>query len=160
MPLFECNTTLLEFNEKGKLPAFRDGIDERQYCAHDPIGQRESCKGDSGGPIQMIRLFSKLPKVIGIVSFGIGCGHGQPGIISIGLDHMFGQKAKLIHYESMMMILMTKITNIFCLRNKIEIRCVILLCFDGFTLNAALAIVLVLVFLLFNIKWRRVKRII
>lgn len=80
MPLHECNRTLWQYNEKRDLPVFRNGIDDSQYCAHDPIGNQDSCQGDSGGPLQTIRSYAKLPKVVGIVSFGIGCGHGLPGI--------------------------------------------------------------------------------
>lgn len=80
MPISECNATLLSYNEIRDVSALRNGIDQSQYCAHDPIGSQDSCKGDSGGPLQTIRSYSKLPKVVGIVSFGIGCGQGQPGI--------------------------------------------------------------------------------
>lgn len=80
MPLSECNATLVNFNEMRDVPAFRNGIDESQYCAHDPIGNQDSCRGDSGGPLQTTRSYSKLSKIVGIVSFGIGCGKGQPGI--------------------------------------------------------------------------------
>lgn len=99
VPLLECNTTLLQYNKDRDHAAFRNGIDESQYCAHDPLGKKDSCQGDSGGPLQSIRTLSNPGKVVGIVSFGVGCGSGQPGIISIGLDQMFGQTEKLKHYK-------------------------------------------------------------
>lgn len=80
MPLAECNTTLLKYNEKRDLPSFRNGIDISQYCAHDPNGKKDSCQGDSGGPLQLIRSYSNPGKVVAVVSFGIGCGRGLPGI--------------------------------------------------------------------------------
>lgn len=80
MPLAECNATLLEYNKNRDLPSFRYGIDVSQYCAHDPNGRKDSCQGDSGGPLQTIRSYSNVGKVVGVVSFGIGCGQGKPGI--------------------------------------------------------------------------------
>lgn len=80
LPLFECNKTLLEYNKARNLASFRGGIERSQYCAHDPNGKRDSCQGDSGGPLQTIRSYSSPGKVVAVVSFGIGCGQGQPGI--------------------------------------------------------------------------------
>lgn len=79
-PLSECNATLLDYNKKRNLAAFRDGIDRRQYCAFDPTGNRDSCQGDSGGPLQTIRSPSTSSKIVGIVSFGITCGSALPSI--------------------------------------------------------------------------------
>lgn len=80
LPLFECNKTLLEYNRARNLASFRGGIEKSQYCAHDPNGRRDSCQGDSGGPLQTIRSYSNPSKVVAVVSFGIGCGQGKPGI--------------------------------------------------------------------------------
>ena len=79
-PLSECNKELLEYNAQRNLPSFRNGVDESQYCAHDPVGRKDSCQGDSGGPLQTIRTYSNPGKGVGVVSFGIGCGTGRPGI--------------------------------------------------------------------------------
>lgn len=80
LPLSECNATLLEYNEGRNLPIFKNGIEKSQYCAHDPDGKRDSCQGDSGGPLQTVRTYSNPRKVVAVVSFGIGCGSGRPGI--------------------------------------------------------------------------------
>lgn len=80
LPLSQCNTKLWDYIGEVNLSAFRNGIDKSQYCAHDPIGRKDSCQGDSGGPLQTIRLYSNPSKIVGIVSFGIGCGSGRPGI--------------------------------------------------------------------------------
>ena len=80
MALSECNRELLEYNAERNLPSFRSGVDESQYCAHDPGGRKDSCQGDSGGPLQTMQSFSNPTKVVGVVSFGIGCGTGRPGI--------------------------------------------------------------------------------
>lgn len=80
MPLSECNTELLDYNKQRNQVSFRTGIDESQYCAHDPIGGKDSCQGDSGGPLQTLQSYASPAKVVGVVSFGIGCGRGRPGI--------------------------------------------------------------------------------
>lgn len=48
MPRSQCNQQYKHFNEKAMHVIFRDGITESQYCARDPFGRRDVCKGDSG----------------------------------------------------------------------------------------------------------------
>lgn len=80
MKLSECNTTLLNYNARVNLAAFR-GISEGQYCAFDPSGRNDSCQGDSGGPLQLlIGPDSDMATVVGIVSIGIGCGSTLPAL--------------------------------------------------------------------------------
>lgn len=81
MPLTQCNSILLEYNEERDLPAIRDGISENQYCAYDPNGKKDSCEGDSGGPLQMIDTNSNVARVVGVISFGVGaCGAAIPSV--------------------------------------------------------------------------------
>lgn len=80
MPLSECNETFWNYNKRNHLPPFRDGIDNSQYCAHDPIERKDSCQGDSGSPLQTIQSYSTPVKVVGVVSFGVFCGLHLPGI--------------------------------------------------------------------------------
>lgn len=68
------------YNKGRDLSPLRNGIDESQYCAHDPEGRKDSCQGDSGGPLQTTQTFSNPVKLVGVVSFGIGCNSGLPGI--------------------------------------------------------------------------------
>lgn len=80
MPLPECNATFLE-HTRFDLAALRNGIVESQYCAFDPQSKNDSCQGDSGGPLQYFSdRNSSIATVVGIVSFGIDCGNGLPGI--------------------------------------------------------------------------------
>lgn len=80
MPLSQCNATLLEFNREKDLQALRNGISDSQYCAYDPNGEKDSCDGDSGGPLQIIDSDSTT-KVVGVVSFGFGaCGTRTPSV--------------------------------------------------------------------------------
>lgn len=83
IPTSECNTTFLEHNQEAKLTAFTNGINEGQLCAIDPTvmtKRADSCTGDSGGPLQMFASDSKFATVVGVVSFGIGCGSRLPGV--------------------------------------------------------------------------------
>lgn len=82
MPLSQCNTTLMELNVKIDLPSLRNGISENQYCAYDPEGLRDSCAGDSGGPLSIIGNDTVATRIVGIVSFSASgsCGTQLPSI--------------------------------------------------------------------------------
>lgn len=80
MPLAQCNETFWKYNEKRNLAALRNGLDESQYCAYDPTGQKGSCQGDSGGLLQTTETILNPAKLVGVVSFGIGCGGHVPRI--------------------------------------------------------------------------------
>lgn len=80
MPLVECNTTILDYNKFANQKAFRNGIHVSQYCVYDPAHKSDSCEGDSGGPLQLIQSDSDLAQIVGIVSYGIGCGSVLPSI--------------------------------------------------------------------------------
>ncbi|XP_055307788.1 serine protease persephone-like [Sitodiplosis mosellana] len=79
MPWDECNAKLLEFNREASEEALRDGLNRGQYCAYDPQGISDSCYGDSGGPVQHFKN-SRISTVLGVISFGFGCGKGLPSI--------------------------------------------------------------------------------
>uniref|UniRef100_A0A0A1XSL9 Serine protease snake n=1 Tax=Zeugodacus cucurbitae TaxID=28588 RepID=A0A0A1XSL9_ZEUCU len=62
-----------------------NGIIHTQVCANDTVGMSDTCQGDSGGPIIMYRninedYFYEMPYIVGITSFGNGCGGGLPGV--------------------------------------------------------------------------------
>lgn len=79
VPLAECNTTLLAYNKDRNLPVFGNGVDQSQYCAHDPTGYGDSCQEDSGGPLQTMQSNLQPVKCVGVVSFGT-CGRVRASI--------------------------------------------------------------------------------
>uniref|UniRef100_A0A1A9W1D3 Lectizyme n=1 Tax=Glossina brevipalpis TaxID=37001 RepID=A0A1A9W1D3_9MUSC len=56
----------------------KNGITKNFICAIDPENLRDTCQGDSGGPI--VAIIKRIPFVVGITSFGVGCASGMPGI--------------------------------------------------------------------------------
>lgn len=71
-----CNA---EFPSSRKL---LQGIIETQMCLGYPDGSRDTCTGDSGGPVQVRYNFldTAVYHIIGITSFGIACGTTTPGV--------------------------------------------------------------------------------
>lgn len=68
------------YNELPNFAAFRSGVDQSQYCAQDPDRKRDSCEGDSGGPLQVVSTNPNSAKIVGVVSFSVGCATQWPGI--------------------------------------------------------------------------------
>jgi len=68
----------------------KDPISADMICATDNIGstERDSCQGDSGGPL-MVKGSDGTFSLVGIVSWGIGCASGYPGVY-----------ARVSHFES------------------------------------------------------------
>ncbi|XP_031632041.1 serine protease Hayan-like [Contarinia nasturtii] len=84
-PLNECNTTYLNHNSTKGSREFQYGLSPGQYCAMSPNGTKDgykdSCDGDSGGPLLLIsNNVTKEATLVGIVSFGYGCGLPLPSI--------------------------------------------------------------------------------
>lgn len=80
VPLSECNSTVFERARRSDWTYFRNGLDHSYYCAADPNRVSDTCEGDSGGPLQIVRRYLDLSTVVGVVSTGLPCGTSFPGI--------------------------------------------------------------------------------
>ncbi|XP_063917040.1 serine protease persephone-like [Zophobas morio] len=69
VPLQECNST---YHTRTQKHIIRD-----QICATS--NKSDTCQGDSGGPLQ-IQSMASISTVVGITSYGIGCGSNYPGV--------------------------------------------------------------------------------
>ncbi|NXW41341.1 TMPSC protease, partial [Nyctiprogne leucopyga] len=56
-------------------------INDNVICAGSPSGGIDTCQGDSGGPLACYHPHTNKYYLIGIASFGVGCGHPKyPGV--------------------------------------------------------------------------------
>lgn len=55
--------------------AMRNGVSENMLCAGIKGDRRDSCEGDSGGP--MVTQFKNTWFLVGLVSWGEGCGNPE-----------------------------------------------------------------------------------
>lgn len=56
-------------------------ITREQLCAGSPDGTKDTCQGDSGGPVQIQqKRESNIYSIVGVTSFGRGCGGATPGV--------------------------------------------------------------------------------
>jgi len=49
-------------------------VDDSQICAGSHEQAKDTCEGDSGGPLQITKIEDCMYKIVGITSFGKGCG--------------------------------------------------------------------------------------
>lgn len=69
-------------------------VTDDHICAGYQTGGRDSCQGDSGGPL--VRVFESRYELVGIVSFGYGCGQpGAPGVYTRVASYIDWIKANL-----------------------------------------------------------------
>ncbi|CAH2234540.1 jg1680 [Pararge aegeria aegeria] len=57
-----------------------NGITSEQICAGDPLGLRDTCQGDSGGPLQGLTTDDGFFRLVGVTSYGRGCGTPLPAV--------------------------------------------------------------------------------
>lgn len=51
-----------------------------QICAKSSDGASDTCSGDSGGPLQIQEKPNSVYRIVGVTSYGIGCGGQRPGV--------------------------------------------------------------------------------
>lgn len=71
---------MMNYAQTKRLTPFRNGTVQGHYCAADPNHMSDTCKGDSGGALQIIRKNFDLSTVVGVVSTGPACSTSLPGI--------------------------------------------------------------------------------
>ncbi|XP_075158770.1 uncharacterized protein LOC142231978 isoform X2 [Haematobia irritans] len=77
-PLEECNSSYVAY---GLSRAVMKGIIKTQLCAKDDKDLKDSCHGDSGGPLNLLVDESRNNyRVVGIVNSGISCASPIPGL--------------------------------------------------------------------------------
>lgn len=76
---FTINECKKSYQPGSQLPV---GVNEEsQICAGSMYEKKDTCKGDSGGPLQIKSEFPCMHSIVGITSFGKGCGNiGVPGV--------------------------------------------------------------------------------
>lgn len=69
-----CNTW---YENNRRVP---QGVLEGQFCAGDEKGESDTCLGDSGGPVTVVSEDAQHYVLVGVTSFGRGCGSEVPAI--------------------------------------------------------------------------------
>nr|CAD7455618.1 unnamed protein product [Timema tahoe] len=78
MPLNQCNQT---YARSGR--TLRNGVTTDMLCAYDPKGIKDTCRGDSGGPLQTmaVSVSKEIYSVVGVTSLGPAlCGGREPSV--------------------------------------------------------------------------------
>ncbi|XP_069735534.1 transmembrane protease serine 12-like [Phaenicophaeus curvirostris] len=79
--LKEARVEIIPSNVCNSPYAYGGLINKNMICAGLPFGGIDSCQGDSGGPLACYHPCTKRYYLIGITSFGVGCGRPTfPGI--------------------------------------------------------------------------------
>lgn len=68
-----------EYEDIPKLRSLPNGLNTGQMCAFDKTQTKDTCEGDSGGPIQ-VKLESGVSRVLGVTSFGVLCASPIPSV--------------------------------------------------------------------------------
>lgn len=80
MPLGECKETVSNYKQIVSLPGLEDGISDSQYCAYDPEGRSGKCHGENATILQHTSSNERVPSVLGVINFAIGCSPDLPAI--------------------------------------------------------------------------------
>ncbi|XP_027691433.1 transmembrane protease serine 4 isoform X4 [Vombatus ursinus] len=93
--LQQAEVQLIDRNQCNHQDAYFGSVTENMLCAGVPGGGVDSCQGDSGGPLM---YFKERWQIVGIVSWGYGCGHHNiPGVytrVSFFLNWIYNIRKK------------------------------------------------------------------
>ncbi|NXG76182.1 TMPSC protease, partial [Baryphthengus martii] len=79
--LKEAQVEIIPASTCNSSEAYRGLVNDNMICAGSPSGGTDSCQGDSGGPLACSNLTTNRYHLLGIASFGVGCGREKfPGI--------------------------------------------------------------------------------
>ncbi|XP_055677527.1 uncharacterized protein LOC129786458 [Lutzomyia longipalpis] len=69
----------------------KKGLQHTQLCAGSRSGEKDTCQGDSGGPLSTFtyspEVFGNIYTIVGVTSFGKGCGSKIPAIYTRVLSY-------------------------------------------------------------------------
>ena len=96
LPIISNSMCMAWYNRSGS----KQFIPESTFlCAGWEEGEMDACSGDSGGPLVDYRPDGRA-EVIGVVSWGIGCGvKGRPGVYTRVTEFVYWIKKKVWEYE-------------------------------------------------------------
>ena len=66
-------------------------VENQQLCAGSYNEEKDTCEGDSGGPLQVFHSSYCMHKVLGVTSFGTGCG-------TVGLPAVYARVSNYIDW--------------------------------------------------------------
>ncbi|NXJ97472.1 TMPSC protease, partial [Corythaixoides concolor] len=79
--LKEAQVEIIPSSVCNKSDAYGGVVDNNMICAGSRSGGTDTCQGDSGGPLACYHPGTNKHYLIGIASFGVGCGRPKfPGI--------------------------------------------------------------------------------
>ncbi|NXH09934.1 TMPSC protease, partial [Bucco capensis] len=79
--LQEAQVEIIPSSICGSSEAYGALVNDKMICAGSQAGGTDTCQGDSGGPLACSQPSSSRYYLLGIASFGVGCGRRRfPGI--------------------------------------------------------------------------------
>ncbi|NXI40464.1 TMPSC protease, partial [Galbula dea] len=79
--LQEAQVEIIPSSVCGSSEAYGALVNDNMICAGSQAGGTDTCQGDSGGPLACYHPRTKRHYLLGIASFGVGCGRRRfPGI--------------------------------------------------------------------------------
>lgn len=82
--LYQVSIPVVDRKKCRQASLYRNKISNNMLCAGLPQGGKDSCTGDSGGPLMLRQISDGMYYQVGIISHGLGCGQaGQYGVYTL-----------------------------------------------------------------------------